>query len=66
VRTDFTSLRETAGILWMKLGQYDKAAAEFERVVAAVPANTAARDGLEEARSRSAEARLESGEIGKP
>ncbi|MDB5318433.1 MAG: Tetratricopeptide 2 repeat protein [Phycisphaerales bacterium] len=66
VRTDFTSYRETAGILWMKLGQYEKAAAQFERVVAAVPENTAARDGLREARSKSAEARLESGEIGKP
>jgi 4-amino-4-deoxy-L-arabinose transferase-like glycosyltransferase len=66
VRTDFTSYRETAGILWMKLGQYDKAAAQFERVVAAVPENTAARDGLRDARAKSAEARLESGEIGKP
>jgi tetratricopeptide (TPR) repeat protein len=62
LRTDFTSYRETAGNLWMKLGKFDKAAAEYQRVLAVTPENDTAREALTEARSKgAAEARLNSG-----
>jgi hypothetical protein len=61
-RTNFTSLRETAGNLWMKLGRFDKAAAAYARVVEAAPENVEAREELKEARERSAEARVDLGD----
>jgi hypothetical protein len=61
-RTNFTTLHDAAGNLWMKLGRFDKAATEYERVVAATPENKDAAAELKEARERSAEARLDLGD----
>jgi len=63
VRTDFTSYRETAGILWAKLGEYQKAATQFEKYVSAVPANADARQALAEVRAKLAEARTGDDEV---
>jgi hypothetical protein len=61
-RTNFTALHDAAGNLWMKLGRFDKAAAEYERVLAATPENKDAAAELKEARTRSAEARVDEGD----
>jgi tetratricopeptide (TPR) repeat protein len=61
-RTNFTALHDAAGNLWMKLGRFDKAAAEYERVLAASPENKDVAAELKEARQRSAEARVDEGD----
>jgi hypothetical protein len=46
----------------MKPARFDKAAAEYDRVLAASPENRDAAAELKEARQRSAEARLDDGD----
>lgn len=58
-RSNFTTYHDAAGNLWMKLGQYDKAAAHFETVLAKVPDHVEAKKELEKAREWMAEARVE-------
>jgi hypothetical protein len=61
-RTNFTALHDAAGNLWIKPARFDKAAAEYDRVLAASPENRNAAAELKEARQRSAEARLDDGD----
>ena len=58
-RSNFTTYHDAAGNLWMKCGEYGKAAAHFETVLAAVPDHASAKRELEKARAKMAEARVE-------
>jgi len=55
-RDNLTTFHDTAGHLWMKLKRYDRAAAHFEEFVRQAPNHAEARQNLQEARSRMAEA----------
>jgi hypothetical protein len=53
---------ESAGEMWVKAGKYARAIPHFERVLGMSPDSTVAKHGLEEARAKLAEARLELGQ----
>lgn len=59
MREDLTALHGTAGRLWMQLGRPERAAGHFEKLIVVRPADPEARRGLEQARTRLAEARAE-------
>jgi tetratricopeptide (TPR) repeat protein len=59
VRCNFNTYHDAAGHLWMKAGEYDRAAAHFQKLLTLVPEHATARQSLNEARTKLAEAQLD-------
>jgi tetratricopeptide (TPR) repeat protein len=59
MRENFTTYHDTAGLLWMRLGQWDRAQAHFEELLRRVPQHATAAKSLDFVKQKAAEARID-------
>jgi tetratricopeptide (TPR) repeat protein len=59
VRSNFNTYLDAAGHMWMKAGEYERAAAQFEKLLSRIPQHATARESLSAARAKAAEAQLD-------